>query len=115
MGQETEVKGGRLVVVDDEPNVARVISTLFTREGWNVQTFQNPVEALGAITSNEVDVVVTDLSMPEMTGIQLLEGMRSRGCEAPVLVVTAHGTVGSAVEAMKLGAFDYLCKPFELE
>src|SRR5687768_12957677 len=106
MSEEKQPRGGRLLVVDDEPNIARVISTFFTREGWEVQTLHNPVEALGAMAGADFDVVVSDLSMPEMTGTQLLGEMRSRGHEAPMLVITAYGSVDSAVEALKLGAFD---------
>jgi DNA-binding NtrC family response regulator len=113
--EETKPKSGRLLVVDDEPNVARVLSTFFTREGWDVQSYQSPVEALSAMAETDVDVVVSDLSMPEMTGTDLLQAMRERGYSAPLLVITAYGSVDSAVAALKLGAFDYLCKPFELE
>ncbi|HTE20884.1 MAG TPA: sigma-54 dependent transcriptional regulator, partial [Armatimonadota bacterium] len=117
MSQEPSAtpKSGRLLVVDDEPNIARVISTFFTREGWQVQTFHNPVQALEAMGESDVDVVVSDLNMPEMTGTQLLTSMRERGHTAPLLVVTAYGTIDSAVDALKLGSFDYLCKPFELD
>jgi DNA-binding NtrC family response regulator len=115
MSQENEPASGRLLVVDDEPNVARVLSTFFTREGWQVSSFQNPVEALNAAGETDVDVIISDLAMPEMTGTELLLALRERGCTAPLLVITAHGTVDSAVGAMKLGAFDYLSKPFELD
>jgi DNA-binding NtrC family response regulator len=115
MSEESPSKAGRLVVVDDEAAVARVISTFFTREGWEVHTFTDPTEALSAMASLDFDVVLSDLSMPGMTGTELLQAMRERGYNAPMLVITAYGTVDSAVQALKLGVFDYLCKPFELE
>jgi DNA-binding NtrC family response regulator len=115
MSEVSPTKAGRLLVVDDEVNIARVISTFFTRTGWEVQTFNNPVDALNAMAETDFDVVVSDLSMPEMTGTELLQTMRARGHNMPMLVITAFGTVDSAVEALKLGAFDYLCKPFELD
>ncbi len=115
MSDKTPASRGRLVVVDDEASVARVLNTFFAREGWHVQSFDRATEALPAIVEGEVDLVLTDLSMPEMDGIQLLRAMRDRGCEIPLLVITAYATVDSAVEAMKLGAFDYLSKPFDLE
>jgi DNA-binding NtrC family response regulator len=107
--------GGRLLVVDDEPNVARVLGTYFTRSGWEVRACGGGPEALEALAEGEFDVVVSDLAMPEMTGTELLQAMRERGHTPPMLVVTAFGSVDSAVEALKLGAFDYLCKPFELD
>ena len=115
MSEETNAKGGRLLVVDDEPAIARVISTFFTRAGWEVSTFNNPVEALNAMADTDFDVVVSDLAMPEMTGQELLAKIRERGYQSPLLMITAHGTVDNAVAALKEGAFDYLQKPFELE
>ena len=115
MKKDPESPAGRLLVVDDEKNVARVISNFFVREGWHVLTFNSPVEALEAMAQSDVDVVLTDLAMPEMSGTELMVAMRERGISAPLLVITAFGSVDSAVEAIKLGAFDYLCKPFELE
>ena len=112
---ETAKPAGSLFVVDDEPNIRRVLSTLFSREGWNVLDFENPVEALNALPDYDPDVVITDLSMPEITGMELLQRIRERGSQVPVLMITAHGTIATAVEAMKLGAYDYLCKPFDLE
>jgi len=115
MTQDPEARTGRLLIVDDEPGVARVLSTYFTRAGWHVQTFHNPTEALAALPEGDVDVVITDLSMPEMTGVELLRAMRDRGLTAPLLVITAYGTVDGAVDAMKQGAFDFISKPFDLE
>jgi len=109
------MKSNRLFIVDDEPGICRVLSTLFTRAGWEVVTFNNPSEALKAVPGSDVDVVITDLQMPEMTGVQLLQALRAGGHTVPVLVITAHGTIASAVEAMRLGAYDYLTKPFDME
>jgi len=115
MSEKNAPGGGRLMIIDDEPNVARVLSTFFTREGWRVESHNVPSEALDAMAESDVDVVVSDLRMPEMTGIELLSAMRERGFRAPLLLITAYGTIDSAVAAMKLGAFDYLCKPFEFD
>jgi two-component system NtrC family response regulator len=109
------MKSNRLFIVDDEPGICRVLSTLFTKAGWEVMTFNNPAEALNAVPGSDVDVIITDLQMPEMTGVQLLQALREGGHLMPVLVITAHGTIASAVEAMRLGAFDYLTKPFDVE
>jgi two-component system, NtrC family, response regulator len=109
------MKCNRLFIVDDEPGICRVLSTLFTRAGWDVVAFNNPAEALKAVPGSDVDVLITDLQMPEMTGVQLLQALRTAGQTVPVLVITAHGTIASAVAAMRLGAFDYLTKPFDME
>jgi DNA-binding NtrC family response regulator len=106
---------GRMLVVDDEPAVARVLTTFFSREGWRVQDIQTPAEALELPDLADVDVIITDLCMPGMSGTELISALRERGCEAPVLVVTAFGTIDSAVDAMRVGAFDYLSKPFDFE
>jgi Nif-specific regulatory protein len=109
------MKCNRLFIVDDEPGITRVLSTLFERAGWEVMAFNSPTEALKAVPGSEVDVLITDLQMPEMTGVQLLQALREGGHTVPVLMITAHGTIASAVEAMRLGAFDYLTKPFDME
>ena len=106
---------GRLLVVDDEPNIARVLSSFFIREGWTVSTHQDPRSALAEMLEQAPDVVITDLAMPGMTGLELTVALQDAGIHVPVLVVTGHGTVQNAVEAMKAGVFDYLCKPFELD
>jgi DNA-binding NtrC family response regulator len=105
----------RLFIVDDEPSICRVLSTLFQREGWDVAVFNRPDEALVALGESDVDVLITDLKMPEMTGMELLQAIRERGKELPVLMITGHGTIELAVEAIKLGAFDFICKPFDME
>lgn len=114
MSQETEARRGRVLIVDDEPEVARVLSIFLSQVGWEVRVEASAALGLDALSEGDLDVVITDLSMPEMSGVELLKAMRDRGHQQPVLVVTGFGTVDSAVEAMKLGAFDYLAKPFDL-
>src|ERR1051326_3914224 len=109
------MKSNRLFIVDDEPGICRVLSTFFTREGWEVMTFHSPAEALKALPGSDVDVLITDLQMPDMTGVQFLEALRKDGHTMPVLMITAHGTIATAVQAMRLGAYDYLTKPFDME
>ncbi len=110
---------GRLLIVDDEVNVARVLGSFFTRSGWEVRVHNSPAAALDDSFSGEADVVLTDLSMPEMTGVELMQRLQDRtppgANPAPVLLITAYGTIDNAVQALKQGAFDYLTKPFDLE
>jgi len=104
--------------VDDQPNICRVLEAFFSKHGWEVSTFASPKEALEAITApgaDSADVVVTDLVMPGMNGLEFIRELRAHGHTLPVLVVTAHGTIGTTVEAMRLGAVDYVSKPFDLD
>ncbi|MGC8834103.1 MAG: sigma-54-dependent transcriptional regulator [Armatimonadota bacterium] len=108
----------RIVVVDDDPGMCRVLDMHFTRRGCEVATFTNAGEALRTLCSaglDPADAVIVDLFMPQMSGLEFLRALRESGINTPVLVVTAHGSVGTAIEAMKQGAFDYISKPFELE
>lgn len=107
---------GRLMVVDDEPNICRVLGALFERAGYQVTTFSEAGAALDALIDDpEIDAVITDLMMPEMSGLDFLKAIRERGLDQPVLMITAHGNVDTAVDAMKSGAFDYVSKPFDAE
>lgn len=113
MSNSRETTAGRLLIVDDEEAVARVLGTYFTRQGWQVRECQSATAALAAAASEEFDVVITDLCMPEMNGTELLARLREQGHGMPVLVITAFGSIDSAVGAMRQGAFDYLSKPFD--
>ncbi len=103
-----------VMVVDDEESIREFLQIMLKREGWKVEAFSSASAALGALTKKPFDVVITDISMPDMTGIKLLTRIRQQFRNLPVIVITAYGSTESAVEAMKLGATDYLTKPFEL-
>jgi DNA-binding NtrC family response regulator len=103
----------RVLIVDDEQSLRKVLAATLEREGYEVQVAVNGEEALAALDRDGADVVVTDLVMPKMDGLSLLRKVVSRHPDVPVIVVTAHGRVDSAVEAMKAGAFDFVTKPFE--
>jgi two-component system response regulator AtoC len=105
----------RVLVVDDEPNGRRMLEILLLRMGCEVVLANDGQAALAVMEDQEVDLVVTDQNMPELDGLGLLAALRARGNIVPVILVTAYGTVESAVAAMKQGAFDYLIRPFELE
>ena len=105
----------RICVVDDKELLRDSLAETLTREDHQVSTFGDPIAALEAIKAQPFDVVLSDLKMPGLDGIGLLREVRSAGCEVPVIVMTAYGTVATAVEAMKLGAIDYIQKPFEPE
>ena len=106
---------GRILVVDDEKSQRDILTVILEGEGYTVQPSSNVSQAMALYRSHPVDVVLTDLSMPERDGLALLDDLMKLDPEALVVLITAHGTVGSAVEAMKKGAFDYLEKPLDRE
>jgi len=105
----------RILVVDDEAKMRRVLEMSLRNLGHEVVQAGDGAEALACFDDAPFDVVLTDLKMPRMDGLQLLRGLRERGEEVPVIVLTAYGTIETAVEAMKLGAADYIIRPFEIE
>jgi len=105
---------GRVLLVDDDPSVLFALSEVLTSRGHDVVSASGGAEALARLDGTDpVGVVVTDLSMPGMTGLELLEQVRGRDDTLPVVVITAHGSERAAVDAMKRGAYDYLSKPFD--
>src|SRR3954469_21614254 len=92
----------------------RVLEAILRREGYDVITAANGVEALNGMSAN-VHTVITDLKMPGLDGMGLLKKLSADYPDVPVVMITAHGSVENAVEAVKLGAFNYLEKPFEQE
>ncbi len=104
-----------ILVVDDEAKMRRLLEIMLTQMGHIVHQAENGQAALDFLSDHTVDLVITDLRMPELDGIGLLRMLREQQNEVPVIVVTAYGTVESAVEAMKYGASDYIIRPFELD
>ncbi|HEX3595042.1 MAG TPA: sigma-54 dependent transcriptional regulator [Polyangiaceae bacterium] len=103
----------QILVVDDEPNLRRVLSAQLARDGYDVHTAEDGEQALGILAEHHVDLVITDLRMPKVDGMELLRRALAMDPELPVVMITAHGTVDNAVEALKTGAFDYITKPFD--
>ncbi len=103
----------RVLVVDDEVNLRKVLAAMLRKEGYEVAVAADGEQALADLEKNGADVVVTDLVMPKVGGMELLKNVNASQPDVPVIIITAHGTVDSAVEAIKLGAFDYITKPFE--
>src|SRR4051812_46574366 len=101
----------RILVVDDEEGVRSFVAEALESEGNEVQTAADGDQAAFALDQQAFDVVVTDLSMPGRDGLALLAKIRTEQPETQVILLTAHGTVDTAVQAMKAGAFDYVQKP----
>jgi DNA-binding NtrC family response regulator len=105
----------RILVVDDEQAIRLGLSEILTEEGHEVSVAENGDQALARMQEELVDLVCTDVRMPGMDGLKLLARIKEEQPETEVIVITGHATLSSAVEAVKLGAHDYLSKPFELD
>lgn len=101
-----------ILVVDDEPNYQIVLSELLKDEGYEIFTADSAIDALPIVRSTDLDLVLTDMKMPGMDGIEFLQKIKEFNRELPVILITAYAEVERAVEAMHLGAFTYLAKPF---
>jgi two-component system NtrC family response regulator len=104
-----------ILIVDDEKNYLTILSAVLEEEGFEILTALSGQEALDIQKTSDVDLVLTDMKMPEMDGIDLLEHIKAINPDLPVLMMTAHGTVDKAVEAMQKGAYTYILKPFDNE
>ena len=105
----------RILVVDDEAKMQRILEIMLRKMGHEVVRAANGHEALQLAQSTPIDLVMTDLRMPGMDGLALLTALQEQGVDVPIIILTAHGTVESAVTAMKNGAYDYILRPFDVE
>jgi DNA-binding NtrC family response regulator len=106
---------GRILVVDDEKAQRDILQTILTREGYQTRSVASGPAALELLKEQEFDLILTDLKMQGMSGIELLEKVLSDNPQQCVIIMTAHGTIDSAVEATRIGAFNYLEKPLDRE
>ncbi len=104
----------KILVVDDEESLREICKDALRDEGYQVLQAENGQEALNVISSNEIDLVISDLRMPEMSGLELLEKINDKQLDIDFLVMTGFATIETAVECMKMGAADYLPKPFNI-
>jgi YesN/AraC family two-component response regulator len=103
---------GRLLIVDDEDGIRNILSEILREFASSVQTASNGKEALSLIKAGSVDVVLSDINMPVMSGLELLAQVRSMGMDTPFVFLTGYGDKEKAIEALRLGATDFLEKPF---
>lgn len=106
---------GRILVIDDEEDIRESLETLLGLEGFTVETAPNATEGLRKLESSRYDLILLDLMMPDRSGIEVLEEVRQRDTETPVVMITAYGSVEVAVRAIKAGASDYFSKPWDNE
>jgi len=104
-----------ILVVDDEPNYQIVLAEILRDEGFEVFTANSGIEGLPIVQSSDLDLIISDMKMPGMDGIQFLENIKKINRQLPVILITAYAEVEMAVEAMRLGAFTYIAKPFSNE
>lgn len=109
------VMAQRILVIDDDESVRDLLDTFFKDQGFDVTTAANGKEGLELLKKESFDLFIVDLIMPEMGGIDLLRAVSNLNIDTPSIVITAFATVNTAIEAMKLGAFDYVTKPFSLD
>lgn len=105
----------RILIVDDELQILTFLDDLFRTEGWEVQTADSGSSGIDRLEESRFDIVLTDLKMPEPDGIEVLRTARKLQSDAEVIMMTGYGTVDTAIEAMRAGAFHYLAKPFKAE
>lgn len=105
----------RIIIVDDERDMRDFLEIMLRKEGYEAFSFPTPVAALGYCKENRCDLVLTDLKMPGMTGLEFLKAVKELDPATLVIMITAYASVDTAVEAMKAGAFDYFTKPFNVD
>ncbi len=104
-----------ILIVDDEKNYTLILAAVLEDAGFETLTANSGPEALEILSQSDIDLVLTDMKMPAMDGIDLLERIKQQDADLPVIMMTAHGTVEKAVEAMQKGAYNYILKPFDNE
>ena len=103
-----------LLIADDEANIRRVLEAIFKKDGYNVLVGENGLHALELAANNKIDVLITDLIMPDMNGVELLQKVKERHPDLIAIMITAYATIKTCVDAMRYGAADYITKPFDM-
>ena len=105
----------RLIIIDDEPIVGKRLKQVFSKMGFNVEIFTNPLSALEFMEKNPFDIVVTDFKMEELDGMEILGKVKQLNPKARVIIITGYAKPETAKEAFKSGVFDFMVKPFRLD
>ena len=103
----------KILIVDDEKAIRESVSLVLSEEGYETEIASNGKEALKHLNEKDFEVMITDLKMPEMDGIELIKKSLKICPGTSVIIITAHASVESAIEALRIGAFDYILKPFD--
>ena len=115
MNATVQSEKSRLLVVEDDPALAQALALALSRRGFSVAQATNGRTALERGVGESFSAIILDLTLPEMDGLEVLRSLRAKGVTTPVIVLTARGTVGDRVQGLRLGADDYLPKPFDLD
>jgi len=107
--------GKKILIVDDEPSIVDIVEKYLKKKGYEVARADNGNDAFAVVKTGSIDLVISDIKMPGISGVELLQKIREYSSTMPVLLATGFPTIESAIEALKLGAYDYLTKPFRLE
>ncbi len=105
----------KILVIDDEKSILDLLSVVFEKEGYVVKTSLSATRAVELIGNEDFDMIISDIKMPQMNGMELLRYVRQKRPDIPIVMITAYGTIKQAVEALKAGAMDYIVKPFDVE
>ena len=112
---QTKAKQKTILIIDDEENMRHMLQTMLTRYGYTISTAKDGAEGLAKITSQQFNFILCDVKMPQMTGMEFLKAGRDRLLTTTVIMMSAYGSIDMAIEAMKLGAYDFVSKPFKNE
>lgn len=105
----------KILIIDDEKSILDLLMVVFRKEGYTVETALSAKTALELIDQDEFDLILTDIKLPQMSGMKILKHVKEKQPGMPVVMITAYGTIKQAVEALKMGAMDYVVKPFNME
>jgi two-component system response regulator AtoC len=103
----------RILLIEDEENFRHMLSVILKKRGYDVETASDGIDGLKKVDSGAFDTVLCDIRMPQMDGLEFLKEAQKVGCESTIIMMSAYGTLDTAIEAMKLGAYDYISKPFK--
>ena len=106
---------GKIFVIDDEVNIQNMVQDALEGEGYTIQCFSKPKLALEQIEQEKPDIVITDMRMPEMNGLELIRKAKTIYPELNIILMTAYASLDSAIDAIRSGANDYLVKPFKID
>lgn len=113
VGKHTIPNMARILVIDDESSILNMLKVLLSVEGYQVTAYQEATKALEVVCQEEFDLVITDLRMAPISGMDVLKYVREQRPALPVIIMTAYGKVETAIESFQIGAFEYLKKPFK--
>jgi len=105
----------KVLIVDDDRDIVTIVSTILGGRGWDIKAAYNGREALEAVTLSKPDIILLDIMMPEMNGIEVLKRIKKIDTDARIIMITAFGDVESYLDSMELGAYEYINKPFETD